>query len=258
MVTRRRAGILCLVAAVALMAGVRAVYRPAHPPDTACGVCHLAGEGVTEPTASVLVATQERLCVACHKGAVADSHPSGFPPGRALPAGLPLDWKGDLTCSTCHEVHGDGPGRLRGGIRGREFCLRCHEQTFFDSMSDRGLSLADSGHAAAWGDVNALGLDPYSVQCMTCHGAEGDQGVPLDAYGVVRHASGSVNHPVGVAYTVPNRYGHYRPESTLPAEVLLPGGKVGCVSCHKGYAGEHGGLVMSNEGSRLCLACHDQ
>ena len=122
-----------------------------HPLGSACENCHLGGDRTTPDTASMLLTSQEQLYGQCHPDALQLSHPSGFapPPGYTIPASYPLDWKGDLTCSTCHEVHGDLPGKLRGTARGRDFCIACHGQAFFDNMPDGGASLVQSGHLGA-------------------------------------------------------------------------------------------------------------
>ena len=78
-----------------------------------CGVCHIVGAEVDQAQASKLLAPEEALCTRCHEHAVQLSHPTGFTPGRTLPAEYPLDWKGNFTCSTCHLTHGWEPGLLR-------------------------------------------------------------------------------------------------------------------------------------------------
>jgi len=78
-----------------------------------CASCHMAGADTTDANASMLISSQEQLCGGCHANALKMSHRSGFTPpqGKVIPADYPLDWKGDLTCSTCHEVHSDLPAR---------------------------------------------------------------------------------------------------------------------------------------------------
>lgn len=204
----------------------------------------------------MLFASQEQLCGKCHQDALQSSHPSGFtpPPGQKIPADYPLDWKGDLTCSTCHEVHSDQPGRLRGTAHGRDFCLACHQQVFFDNMPEGGASIVQSGHLGAIGARNWKNLDQYSIQCLECHGDKGE--VSVDANQIMRH--GSVNHPIGRSYAAAERYGGYKPAAMLPKNIRLPNGMVSCVSCHEPYSKTHGKAVMANTGSALCFGCHDK
>ena len=258
-------GLAPLVALLALGSGVwlyaQISRSHVHPLDSACESCHLAGANTTPSNASVLIANQEQLCSQCHSDALQMSHPSGFTPphGQKIPAGYPLDWKGDLTCSTCHDVHSDLPGKLRGAADGRDFCIACHEQSFFDKMRDGGASIMQSGHLGAVNARNWQTLDQYSIQCLECHSDNGDvdDSAPIvfASYQIVRH--GSVNHPIGRSYAAAERHGGYKPMAFLSKKIRLPNGMVSCISCHEGYSKTHGKAVMSNTGSKLCFECHD-
>lgn len=228
-----------------------------HPRDLQCQQCHLGGSETRPEQAGLLVASQEALCGRCHPGALQVSHPSGIKPRLPLPAAYPADWKGDLTCSSCHDVHAMGRGKMRGRLRGREFCMACHDRNFFDSLRDGGVSMMLSGHLETGIKLESGGLDKYSLQCLGCHAnaAELNQ-VGIDD-GVLRHFSSSVNHPIGVIYASYERSGSFRAQQRLMKKILLPSGKVSCVSCHDGYGKPHGKLVTSNRGSALCLECHD-
>ncbi|HEB85964.1 MAG TPA: hypothetical protein ENI68_02970 [Gammaproteobacteria bacterium] len=248
---------LLLVSGFLIPGKVAATSQPAH--DANCAACHLAGSRTTASNAHQLLSSQEKICGACHKDALRLSHATGFTPKRILPAEYPLDWKGDLTCSTCHDIHSGKPGLLRGEKRGRALCMACHDSAFFAAMSDSGASIMSNGHLDARSNKNLGGLDAFSIQCLTCHSANADGGpaVEIDSQGLVRHADGAVNHPVGVNYEKASRYGGYRLRTRLPKAIMLPDGRVGCISCHQGYTQKHGKLVMSNQGSKLCFECHD-
>ncbi len=250
-----------VAAAVLLLAwvavGTANVPQPFHPSDANCGQCHLAGSQVTVDNAHRLLASQEKLCGRCHRSAIEVSHPSGVSPQGPVPEDYPLDWKGDITCSTCHNVHTGGPGLLRGARRGADLCMACHEASFFATMADGGTSVRRSGHLSATTRQFAQRLDPYSRQCLECHG-EYDIGesVAIDQQGLLRHGSGGVSHPIGIEYAYAARKGLYRDAGQLGEHILLPDGKLGCVSCHRGYAKEHGALVSSERGRGLCMECH--
>jgi len=125
-------------------------------------------------------------------------------------------------------------------------------------MAERGTSIHLTGHLAAGSVGKDLDLDPFSMQCLRCH-AENGQG-PLstvDTRGIVRHGKGSGNHPIGMRYGEGKTKGLYRKSSDLPKGILLPEGKVACVSCHTGYSKKHGALVVSTDRSSLCMECHD-
>jgi len=230
-----------------------------HPLGVECQNCHLAGKQTKPDRAGMLIASQEALCGGCHANALKVSHPSGFTPREKIPPEYPLDWKGELTCTSCHTPHGNSPDMLRGVKRGRDFCLACHDEKFFNKMPDHGASVMaghmdsgvhEAGHAAA--------LDQDSIRCLGCHGESGDpRGVNVDRHGVLRHNSKSMNHPIGVSYADAARSGGFRAQAMLSKAIMLPGGRVSCVSCHNGYSKQHGRLVMPNFRSALCFECHD-
>lgn len=223
-----------------------------------CASCHLGGRNVTAQQASMLVGSQESLCGRCHPTAIRVSHPSGFQPRNKPVDTYPLDWKGDLTCSTCHEVHGSSPGLMRGTKSGKELCFACHDANFFRKMRDGGASLM-VGHLSRSADAGAVVLDVYSRQCMECHGGNADPRIAtsIDRNGIARHAGSKVNHPVGVNYQKAFTYGGYRQRRVVEKKLLLPDGMVSCVSCHHGYLKDHGKLVVTTAQSRLCYECHD-
>jgi len=212
---------------------------------------------MTAQQAGLLTASQEVLCSKCHPAATKVSHPSGFQPKTKPGDAYPLDWKGDLTCSTCHDVHSKRPGLMRGAKSGKDLCFACHDGEFFRKMRDGGASLM-VGHLSKGIDGNPT-LDNYSRQCMECHGRSGDPRLAtlVDRNGVARHASRSVNHPVGVNYQKATSFGGYRPRNIVERKLLLPNGLVSCVSCHQGYMKEHGKLVVTRAESKLCYECHD-
>jgi predicted CXXCH cytochrome family protein len=253
------AGCVGALAAAALLIAAERKPGP-HQALGDCAECHLSGKEVPVAQASMLVATQEALCDRCHKDVLRLSHPSGIVPRRALPAEYPLDWKGELTCSSCHDPHGDEPGLLRGNKRARAFCLACHAPSFFTKMKDDGTSIVISGHLDVGRIRATAAIDAYSLHCLGCHAggyAEMGGAVTISRAGVVRHGSGSAPHPIGGSYRDAARRGGFKPEAIVgQGKIMLPDGKVSCVSCHEAYKTEHGKLLMSNDGSALCLSCH--
>lgn len=211
-------------------------------PEAACTDCHAAADG------GGLMATQEALCGGCHRGGVEASHPSGFVPMRNLPAAFPLDDAGRMTCSTCHDFHGKRPALLRA-THGDRFCLGCHDDAFFAAMADGGEALLGFGHLAAGPFPDGGGLDPYSTRCVDCHI---DQALTA---GVTPAGLNSTSHPVARDYHSAATSSGYRDPSLLADGILLPGGNVGCVSCHLPYSRDHGGQPQTRAG--LCAECHE-
>ncbi len=115
----------------------------------------------------------------------------------------------------------------------------------------------------------ALGveLDDSSLLCLSCHDgvmasdvfsfAHATQSpVPLGTSWI---GTGSLSsHPVGVRYPLTQDTYHPASAVTSDGRIRLPDGRVQCVSCHDPHNTHRvrGMLVRSNDGSRLCLACH--
>ncbi|MBF0310945.1 MAG: cytochrome c3 family protein [Magnetococcales bacterium] len=249
-----RLPVLILLAGLTWAVGAVDRMERVHP-DMACSECHVAGSRTVAGTARMLLADWKGLCEKCHPDAVRQSHPSGFRPGRVLPAEYPLDWKGEMTCGSCHRVHETGEASLRGEERGRAFCSACHDEGFFRRMREGGDSLQGLAHLEKGiGDFHNLPLDGPSLLCLECHVDNLNLSVEGSRVSVT-HREGAGGHPVGSPYGVV-RSG-YRNVEQIPREVQMPDGRVSCVSCHQGYSRKHGALVISNQGSSLCLACHD-
>jgi predicted CXXCH cytochrome family protein len=225
-----------------------------HLAGSQCTSCHLANEPIQKENARILKAGQELLCAGCHENAIKVSHPSGFYVERPLPEDFPKDWKGDLTCSTCHDVHGSTPGLMRVAERGAGLCTQCHEAAFFEAMRDGAASIMHSGHLTT-PQIPGSELDAYSLKCMECHINKAEAPSVLVNNEVIRHTSSSVNHPIGTQYEKASGYGGYRAAVLLDPAILLPEGRLSCVSCHTGYSKEHGKMVKP--AGDLCFECHD-
>ncbi len=104
------------------------------------------------------------------------------------------------------------------------------------------------------------GVDETSLRCLGCH--DGTVAGPTETSGARAPQIGRVeaSHPIGIAYPPrprPGGEGTFVPLPGLHRRILLPEGRVGCLSCHDIFGGEEKLLVMSNRESRLCYACHE-
>ncbi|HEX9023316.1 MAG TPA: cytochrome c3 family protein [Geobacteraceae bacterium] len=97
---------------------------------------------------------------------------------------------------------------------------------------------------------DAYRLDPISYECITCHDGSS---APATGY----------SHPVGMDYDSSTAFSRRHPLSrqfisrgALNPDIVLIGGKVGCLSCHNPLNPERNHLVASNDRSTLCLSCH--
>ncbi|NDY41415.1 hypothetical protein G3N55_00925 [Dissulfurirhabdus thermomarina] len=263
---------LAVLAAWTLRCRLETRQNP-HEGSMDCRTCHITRP---EPGGPNLFARDiEALCRGCHPDVrLGRTHPVAVAPTFALPADLPLDWKGEMTCTTCHFMHldtrrpagGTAGGLLRRATRGRRFCLECHGRAG-GLPGRRGHSLAaGKAHEARGFRVTAPGspLDRASAACLTCHDGSisPDTGNVRIGSGIWRHGpppGRSVSHPVGVDYRPGRRRAAaLRPRAALPAYIRLPGGRVECLTCHDLYSRNDHLLVVSNERSRLCLTCHEK
>lgn len=110
-----------------------------------------------------------------------------------------------------------------------------------------------------------------TTMCLRCHdGTIARDTIPIDTprnrFENVQHPGhfsighGDSNHPVGVEYPRVEKGFHAPSKVESGGHVLLPGGRVECISCHDPHAmsGHKYMLVMSNARSALCLTCHNK
>ena len=116
--------------------------------------------------------------------------------------------------------------------------------------------------------TSAEGPGPGTRTCLQCHdgtiasetvaGALKERSLNTEHPGVFDIGHDPTDHPVGIEYPQVNE--GFRPITLVAAQgtVVLPDGKVECVSCHDphDFAGVEHMLVTSNARSALCLTCH--
>lgn len=221
----------------------------------------------------------DESCRSCHrqKGMgfpVPDGgHPSGMIVVRPLPDRFPLygeEWKvsrtGLMTCSTCHQVHGDASAPRGGdrnpllrsasptgeGIPGEDaFCRNCH---ILEPVSHRDTSCSachsthpkkqaegcDTCHSALAKGVAALHLGKGST-CRDCHRIHGDGGAAkLVARCTACHTRterirGTPHADIGEMICDPCHPSHREPDNTVVGrrsyeEVFRP--DQSCLRCH--------------------------
>jgi len=208
-----------------------------------------------------------RMCSRCHSPERELSHPVDIKPSMQVPGALPLDWKGDITCLTCHTAHKRGYGgfHLRVAASGEGFCVLCHgdidEELHKVSIGSAHVGESSTRKNIGWEPGEEL--DELSIRCLACHDAVTAKDTLVENLSIRRdlfHNSNTIglSHPIGVSYYEARRKykGAYRPAERLPKQIQLFDGLVGCATCHNPYSKRHNELVMSNEGSALCLGCH--
>ncbi|MDP2690401.1 MAG: cytochrome c3 family protein [Deltaproteobacteria bacterium] len=253
---------IILLAAVLAAGYVYSQWTSYHDFEGRCLECHLTAPEPGKPPGA-FVKDISSMCYGCHSDEENLSHPVDITPSMKVPDSFPLDWSGKVTCATCHPIHrqGSGPFRLRSRAGGQGFCMLCHndlESALHTTSVGSAHVSAATGSKFVAGELGAV-LDEMSIKCLACHDATfaGDSLVETPKL-FHNNAAIGVSHPIGMSYYETKRkyYGAYRNVRDLPPQIKLFGGVVGCVSCHNPYSKLHSELVMSNEGSALCLACH--
>jgi predicted CXXCH cytochrome family protein len=181
----------------------------------------VADPPVTEAVDHSIYQSKEQ-CIECHRRS-SPSHMFSKP--LSMSESLPLDLEGKVTCVTCHDCT-TSSCILRKNTR--EMCDVCHDCT-------QGMSCVIG--VAHLGDSNSI--ESVSNMCLSCHdGIEGPFVNPEDKM-------------INTDYKSNKSFWHIR-----DSKIVLVNGKVTCVSCHNPYKNEDKRLVISNEGSRLCVTCH--
>ncbi len=244
---------------------VQGPFRSYHDFKGRCLACHISkpSPGDRHPTMRKDITV---LCTTCHEQQDGLSHPVDIRPAGKVPDMLPLDWRGKITCVTCHETHRQGFGRshIRTRLSGQAFCVLCHTGLDNNMHSISGVGAHMGGLvkvAYGPGSRGVVRLDEMSIKCMSCHDAAlgGETTVAnVDIFRSTHSNTTGLTHPIGVSYAEARRkyHGAYRPLRDLPPQIKLYGGRVGCGTCHSPYAKGHAKLVMNNYGSNLCLSCH--
>ena len=229
-----------------------------HLEQSTCATCHLSGAKAIPENAHLLVNTQKKLCSECHEKSVRLSHRSEFTTKAVAPLVYPLNWKSELVCSTCHQIHAPIGKSLRGTRRGKEFCLICHQPKFFADLATGGIKVSLSVHESGSSDLLQHELDPASMECLRCHSVlTGKYEVIVDPSLIARHAYDSpYDHPIGRPYRNNSSLG-LRSSGRSSSGVQLIQGGLSCLSCHKKDGTPHAKLLLPLKKEKLCKECHE-
>jgi predicted CXXCH cytochrome family protein len=179
-----------------------------------------------------------------------------------VPADLPLTG-GRVSCTTCHDLQTGARPRLYGD---GDLCVQCHAPSRADPGNIHALATSFAHPRSSPGDAWtardwSAGPDPESSLCLSCHdGAMASLGdVRIGrAMGFTANRLIGGQHPIGVKQGPRGVGDNLRRADQIDPAIRLYDSRLGCGSCHSPYADNEMMLVIPNDRSRLCLACHDQ
>ena len=143
-------------------------------------------------------------------------------------------------------------------------CDACHGGKQIPATGESRHPAVGKAHGSGtslWKSGGRPGLDRESGSCLGCHDGTTarSSAIRVGGRGKRIDVSPMREHPMGMVYDrvwrEPTR--RLRPRAFLPSEIRLVDGRIGCTTCHSLYSSLPSKLVMSNRGSRLCLACHE-
>ncbi len=149
---------------------------------------------------------------------------------------------------------------------GRDMCLPCHTPHVLGvplPRLDRRPPELQPLRPYESADTELTG---WTLLCLGCHDGVTAPDVYSSAHAVTVSSQlgnsrlgtrGLRSHPIGIVY--PTRRDEYQPPAAVEAAGLrLPEGRIQCTTCHDAHNthGHAGMLLISNDRSALCLACH--
>jgi predicted CXXCH cytochrome family protein len=237
-----------------------------------CRSCHMTdASGNIEK--DMLTESLVTLCERCHAKILSEGylHPINVRPRNVrVPAGFPLSRYGEITCSTCHDIHssyftpyGTPSHFLRQYETGSKFCEACHSGS---SLKIGHAEAIEEAHfQTKYVEISSSQLiDPISRKCISCHDGAYASSVSIRA-GMWSHSSELISnddgdHPIGTDYESARisrgKKTDLRPIDLVDPRIQFFDGKIGCGSCHDPYSSTENNLVMSDRNSQLCLSCH--
>ncbi len=216
---------------------------------------------------------REQDCRSCHRFTTGLSH--SLNNRVKAETDLPLRRGRRMGCQTCHDAgaqHGllgdkrqgtkardDKSTRVQLRIPRRKLCESCHApKKGANSSFDHALILAQAHleSRAPRRKEDPGRLDAESRTCLECHDGSVAKAAGHDRTRVGRKMQ--LEHPVGMKFRRGRKKGStLRSRGALPRAIRLPGGRVGCGSCHSPFSREDKMLAVTTRQGRLCLACHD-
>ena len=140
-----------------------------------------------------------------------------------------------------------------------------NSQTDSAIESDAPIGITAPAYSAkVGGTFRTQGIDSLSKDCLACHDGGAASNIDVDYKNApgqhATHYDGKKQHPIGMNYAAYVAMGsrNYKPVPEYSSKMVFVDGKVGCLTCHNPLNPEEKHLVMSDQGSALCLSCHNK
>lgn len=186
---------------------------------------------------------------------------------------------GQSIVNTSHNLSASGTGSIHA-LTEQEICIFCH--TPHNSLPQSPLWNRDDPGVVydlySSSSINSVPGQPdgSSLLCLSCHDGTIALGNVLNRSGWINFTGGithlppgnsnlssdlSDDHPISIDYTagLASMDGQLLDPGLVSYPVVLTEGKIQCTSCHNPHSNPYSDfLVMNNQFSQLCLACHDR
>lgn len=268
-------GLLLLVAA--LPATRAAEDNPHDFQRIGCTHCHILVPGQSRTVQkNVFRKNIDDLCQECHAASLEDNlnHRVGIRPSMRIPEDLHLNDRGELSCITCHDPHGEYVSSrssnrtyfLRRNMLKRELCLACHgkenyqePKTAIELLAPANNAVVDTLPVPLIGTVSDDRLEEVVAQIndadlvLSVHNKtfstllslrEGINTIRLAGSGVVPVVLNILYNP---SLSKEMIYRLYRSHGML--------NRKDCFVCHEERARSY---AISGDDATLCAKCHDR
>ncbi len=183
--------------------------------DVACTSCHKMHGNTAK---ALLADTEEKLCLDCHLDIKSKFQ---------LPSHHPLK-EGFMTCSTCHDTHGQGYQEIATGESTREACLACHQQHAGPFVFEHSPVMEDCAicHDVHGTVANNLLVANEPFLCLQCHQPH--------FHSILAGYEGATSTPAGVSGTDPRYDGL---SGTSHGDSMKRVMLTKCTQCHQSVHG---------------------
>nr|MBF0221215.1 hypothetical protein [Desulfobulbaceae bacterium] len=245
-----------------------------------CTICHIVPDSRSplKQKGKQKSSSVTDMCLTCHTALFEEGymHPVDIKPKKVrIPLDFPLSQDGALTCNTCHDPHadyetpfGEPSSFLRRIETGKAFCDACHINSLATATGHQSLFNVAHYDSKPLDPDSEVQIDALSKECISCHDGIFASSVPINIKAANWQHSNEYlkfdkgfKHPIGMHYEkvrLQNTKNRLRPIAEVDRRLhFFDGGIMGCGTCHDPFSSEKYKLVITVNGEKLCLSCHN-